>query len=146
MSRQSHSQITGRHDPQIDSSKNCILRVDRDCIDRIPRAYAIEMTLPLTTLSTPSNRKKGADRRSNHLILRVNRDYIAKIPHAYAIEMAWPLPRPQAGWPNAARREQREDGREKKAASSIHCIFTVSRDDIKKVMKIRNGHPQIFTA
>ena len=32
------------------------------------------------------------------------------------------------------------------AASSIHCIFTVSRDHAKKVMKFRNDHPQIFTA
>ena len=43
-------------------------------------------------------------------------------------------------------REKREERREQMAASSIHCIFTVSRDHAKKVMKIRNGHPQIFTA
>ena len=100
--RQNPSQITRRHDPQIDGSNHCILRVDRDCVARIPRAYAVEMALP--------------------------------------------FPRPRAGRPNAARREQREEGREQRAASSIHCIFTVSRDHVKKVMKIRNGHPQIFTA
>ena len=69
-----------------------------------------------------------------------------RIPRAYAVEMALPSPRPQEGWPNAARREQREEGREQRAASSIHCIFTVSRDHVEKVMKIRNGHPQIFIA
>ena len=37
-------------------------------------------------------------------------------------------------------REKREERREKMAASSIHCIFTVSRDHLEKVMKIRGGH------
>ena len=37
-------------------------------------------------------------------------------------------------------REKREERREKMAASSIHCIFTVSRDYLEKVMKIRGGH------
>ena len=31
-------------------------------------------------------------------------------------------------------------------ANSHHCIFTVSRDHLEKVMKIRNGHLTIFTA
>ena len=54
--------------------------------------------------------------------------------------MALPSPRPQAAWPNAARREQREEGREQKADSSIRLIFTVSRGQVEKVLKIRNGH------
>ena len=37
-------------------------------------------------------------------------------------------------------REKREERREKMAASSIHCIFIVSRDHLEKVMKIRGGH------
>ena len=37
-------------------------------------------------------------------------------------------------------REKREERREKIAASSIHCIFRVSRGHSKEVMKIRNGH------
>ena len=76
----------------------------------------------------------------------MDRDCVARIPRAYAVEMALPSPRPQAGGPNAARREQREEGREQKAASSIRCIFTVSRGHVEKVLKIRNGHPNIFTA
>ena len=64
----------------------------------------------------------------NRCILRGDRDYVDRIPRKYAIEMALPSPRPQAAWPNAARREQREEGREQRAASSIRCIFTVSRD------------------
>ena len=71
---------------------------------------------------------------------------LARIPRAYAVAMALPSPRPQAGWPNAARREQREEGREQRAASSIHCIFTVSRGHVEKVLKIRKVRPQIFTA
>ena len=43
-------------------------------------------------------------------------------------------------------REKREERREQMAASSIHCIFTVSRDHVEKVLKIRNDHPKIFTA
>ena len=43
-------------------------------------------------------------------------------------------------------REKREERREQMAASSIHFIFTVSRDHLEKVLKIRNGHPNIFTA
>ena len=93
-----------------------------------------------------SRRKRAANRPLESLILRVDRDCVAGIPRAYAVEMALPFHRPQAGWPNAARREQREEGREQRAASSIHRIFTVSRDHVKKVMKLRNGHPQIFTA
>ena len=81
-----------------------------------------------------------------HYILRMNPNCVARIPRAYAVEMALPFPRPQAGWPNAERREQREEGREQRAASSIHCIFTVSRDHVEKVMKIRNGHQQILPA
>ena len=30
----------------IDGSNRCILRVDRDCVDRIHRAYAVAMALP----------------------------------------------------------------------------------------------------
>ena len=37
-------------------------------------------------------------------------------------------------------REKREERREKIAAISIHCIFTVPRDHLEKVMKIRGGH------
>ena len=50
--------------------------------------------------------------------------------------MALPSPRPQTAWPNAARREQREEGREQKADSSIRSIFTVSRGQVEKVLKI----------
>ena len=46
MRQQNQSQITGRHDPQIDGSNHCILRVDRDCVERIHRAYAVAMALP----------------------------------------------------------------------------------------------------
>ena len=60
--------------------------------------------------------------------------------------MALPSPRPQAAWPNAARREQREEGREQKADSSIRCIFTVSRGQVEKVLKIRKVHPHRITA
>ena len=83
---------------------------------------------------------------SNRYILKVNRDYVDRIPRKYAVEMALPSPRPQAAWPNAARREQREEGREQKADSSIRCIFTVPRGQVEKVLKIRNGHRKIFTA
>ena len=40
----------------------------------------------------------------------------------------------------AEKREKREERRKKMAASSIHCISTVSRDHLKEVMKIRSGH------
>ena len=50
--------------------------------------------------------------------------------------MALPSPRPQTAWPNAARREQREEGREKRADSSIRCIFNVPRGHVEKVLKI----------
>ena len=46
----------------------------------------------------------------------------------------------------AESREKREERREQMAASSIHCIFTVSRDHLEKVPRIRNGHRKIFTA
>jgi len=83
---------------------------------------------------------------SNRCILRVDRDCVARIHRAYAVAMALPSPRPQAGWKKAERREKREERREQMAASSMHCIFTVSRDHLEKVLKIRNGHPNIFTA
>ena len=83
---------------------------------------------------------------SNRCILRGDRKCVVRIPRKYAVEMALPSPRPQAGWPNAARREMREEGKEQSAASSIRCIFTVSRGHVEKALKIRNGHPQIFTA
>ena len=56
-----------------------------------------------------------------------------------------PSPRPQTAWPNAARREQREEGREQKADSSIRSIFTVSRGQVEKVLKIRKVHPHRIT-
>ena len=59
--------------------------------------------------------------------------------------MALPSPRPQTAWPNAARREQREEGREQKADSSIRLIFTVSRGQVEKVLKIRKVHPHRIT-
>ena len=37
-------------------------------------------------------------------------------------------------------RKKREERREQKAASSIHCIFIVSRAHLEKVMKIIGGH------
>ena len=43
-------------------------------------------------------------------------------------------------------REKKEERREQMAASSIHFIFTVSRDHLDKVLKITDGHPKIFTA
>ena len=46
----------------------------------------------------------------------------------------------------AESREKREERREQMAASSIHCIFTMSRDHLEKVLNIRNGQPKIFTA
>ena len=46
----------------------------------------------------------------------------------------------------AESREKREERREQMAASSIHCIFTVSRNHPEKVLKIRDGQPTIFTA
>ena len=61
MRRQNQSQITGRHDPQIDGSNHCILRVDRDCVARIPRAYAVEMILPFSTLSDTVPPQKGGE-------------------------------------------------------------------------------------
>ena len=82
---------------------------------------------------------------SNHFILRVDRDCVERIHRAYAVAMALPSPRPQAGWKKAGRREKRGERREQMAASSIHYIFTVSRDHLEKVLKIRNGHPNIFT-
>ena len=94
-------------------------------------------------------KRSGIKRRridgSNRCILRVDRDCVARIPRAYAVEMALPSPRPQAGWPNAARREQREEGREQKADSSIRSIFTVSRGQVEKVLKIRKVHPHRIT-
>ena len=60
--------------------------------------------------------------------------------------MALPSPRPQTAWPNAARREQREEGREQKADSSIRSIFTVSRGQVEKVLKIRKVHPHRIAA
>ena len=59
--------------------------------------------------------------------------------------MALPSPRPQAGGPNAARREQRQEGREQKADSSIRCIFLVSRGQVEKVLKIRKVHTHRIT-
>jgi hypothetical protein len=83
---------------------------------------------------------------SNRCILRVDRDCVERIHRAYAVAMALPSPRPQAGWKKAGRREKREERREHMAASSNHCISTVSRGHLEKVLKIRNGHPKIFTA
>ena len=80
--------------------------------------------------------KGGRIDGSNRCILKVDRDCVARIPRPYAVEMALPFPRPQAGWPNAERREQREEGRQQRAASSIHCIFTVSRDHVEKCTKV----------
>ena len=40
----------------------------------------------------------------------------------------------------AEKREKREERREKMAASSNHCISTVSRGHLKEVLKISNGH------
>ena len=37
-------------------------------------------------------------------------------------------------------RKKREERREQMAASSIHCIFTVSRDHLEKVLKITGAH------
>ena len=82
----------------------------------------------------------------NRCIFTVYGEDIGRFPPKNAVARALPSPRPQAGWPNAARREKREEGREQRAASSIHCIFTVSRDHVEKVLKIRNGHPEIFIA
>ena len=65
MRRQNPSRICSRNDlalfdpfghrpaakgGQIDGSKRCILRVNRDCVARIPRAYAVEMPLPFPIL------------------------------------------------------------------------------------------------
>ena len=77
---------------------------------------------------------------SNGCILRVDRDCVERIHRAYAVAMALPSPRPRAGWKKAGRREKREERREQMAASSIHCIFIVSRDHLEKVLKIRGGH------
>ena len=56
----------------------------------------------------------------------------------------WDLWRPHFGTEGrgkrAEKREKREERREKMAASSIHCISTVSRGHLKEVMKIRRGH------
>ena len=82
---------------------------------------------------------------SNRCILRGDRDYVDRIPRKYGVEMALPSPRPQTAWPNAARREQREEGREQKADSSIRLIFTVSRGQVEKVLKIRKVHPHRIT-
>ena len=121
-------------------------RPKRCYIKHVARFTAFLQGPVATSKKSPCRRKRGADRPLESLILREDRDCVARIPRAYAVEMALPFHRPQARWPNAARREQREEGREQRAASSIHCIFTVSRDHVEKVMKIRNGHPQIFTA
>ena len=83
---------------------------------------------------------------SNRSILRVDRDCVARIHRAYAVAMALPSPRPQAGWKKAGRRENTEERREHMAASSNHCISTVPRGHLEKVLNIRNGHPNIFTA
>ena len=53
----------------------------------------------------------------------------------YGTEKGRPL-----GGKREESREKREERREKMAASSIHCIFTVSRDHLEKVMKISRGH------
>ena len=82
---------------------------------------------------------------SNRFILRGDREYVDRIPRKYGVEMALPSPRPQTAWPNAARREQREEGREQKADSSIRLIFTVSRGQVEKVLKIRKVHPHRIT-
>ena len=81
----------------------------------------------------------------NRCILRGDRDYVDIIRRKYAVEMALPSPRPQAAWPNAARREQREEGRKQKADCSIRSIFTVSRGQVEKVLKIRKVHPHRIT-
>ena len=41
-------------------------------------------------------------------------------------------------------REKTEESREQMAASSIHLIFTGSRDHLEKVLNIGNGYPIIF--
>ena len=83
---------------------------------------------------------------SNRCILREDRGCVDRIHRAYAVAVALPSPRPQAGWKKAGRREKREERREQMAASSVHCIFTVSRDHLEKVLKIRGGHPARFTS
>ena len=45
----------------------------------------------------------------------------------------------------AERSEQREEGREQKADSSIRSIFTVSRGQVETVFKIRKVHRHRFT-
>ena len=185
----------------LDGSNRCISRVDRDCVDRIYRAYAVAMAwlsprpqagwkqarrrerreerreqmatssihciCLLYTSPSPRDRQRSRNEAarwgtdpflhrtaakarwingSNRFILRVDRDCVDRIHCAYAVAMALPSPRPQAGWKQAGRREKREERREQMAASSIHCIFTVSRDHLEKVLKIRGGHPARFTA
>ena len=73
---------------------------------------------------------------SDRCILRVDRDCVERIHRAYAVAMALPSPRPRAGWKKSGRREKREEGREQRAACSIHCIFTVSRDLIEEGRKV----------
>ena len=41
-------------------------------------------------------------------------------------------------------RGKREERKEQMAASSIHCLFTVSRGKLEKVLKNSNGHPLPF--
>ena len=120
----------------VGGSNRFILKVDRGCVARIHRAYAVAMALPSPRPIDGSNR----------FILRVDRDCVVRIHRAYAVELALPSPRPQAGWKKARKREKREQRREHMAASSNHCISTVSRGHLEKVLKIANGHPKIFTA
>ena len=57
----------------------------------------------------PSRLKSEEDRRLESLHFKGVRDCIARIPRAYAAARALPSPRPQVGWPNAARRKKREE-------------------------------------
>ena len=46
----------------------------------------------------------------------------------------------------AEKRKKREERREKMAASSIHCISTVSRDHLDENPKITNERPRVSFA
>ena len=101
-------------------------------------------------------REKREDRRQTHRGRQRSPNEAARGPTRGANPFlghaapCWDLWRPHFGTEGrgkrAEKREKREETREKMAASSIHCISTVSRDHLEKVLKIRNGHLNIFTA
>ena len=120
------------------SSIHCIFTMSRAHLDE--GRNGLKQSFKLRAFLENQFSKSRSIDGSNHCILRVDRECVERIHRAYAVAMALPSPRPRAGWKKAGRRGKRDERRENMAASSIHWIFTVPRDHLEKVLKIRGGH------